>query len=433
MRPFDILAYYSREDVQAALLSMASGREVAGVYGNGSFGPRPNVIIYPQDITTMVKKGVVEFHCSLERWSRPMALKSETYQTYANLRSGWDLVLDIDCKVTEHGKIAARVLLDALKKHGLRSYYIKFTGGTGFHIGIPWESVPDSVDFKPSVSLFPDLARQIGLYLKEFTREKLERRLLKRYMPTDLAEQVGKPLGQMLKGDTFDPFQVVDIDPILISPRHLFRMPYSLHRTTGLVSRPISEDELDDFKKESAKPGLTKAMAGFLTKAEPGEAEFLISESVEWHARQKRKEEKRLIRKAVLQDAVPLELAPPCIKLIMEGLPDGRKRALFILLNYLSSTKWKWENIESSVEKWNSKNKPPLQQSYVRSQLRWHRAREGSKPPPNCNNEGWMIGIGVCKPDNICGWEKRSIKNPVNYPLKKMKPAYTKNKRKQTK
>ncbi len=413
----EILAYYSREDVQAAILAAAKDREVAGVFRNGSFGTRPNILIYPNDIVAMVRKGVVEFHCSLERWSNPMAIKTE--ESYDKLRIGWDIILDIDCEDTEHGKIASMILLQVLKKHGLSTVSVKFTGGTGFHIGIPWESIPESIDYKKSVSMFPDLARQIGLYIKDFMRAELEKKLLKKYMPAQLAEQAGKPLGQILKGENFDPFQIVDIDPVLISPRHLFRMPYSLHRTTGLMSMPLSEESLEDFRREKAKPGNIKAFAGYLKHGKPGEAGFLISESVEWWAKKQREETKKIARKITIQNAVPLDLAPPCIKRILEGLSDGRKRAMFILINYLSSLKWKWENIESLVAKWNQKNKPPLHMNYLRTHLRWHMARTESKLPPNCENQAWMKAVGICKPDATC----KGIKNPVNYPLRKLDAA----------
>jgi len=428
----EILAYYSREDVQAVLLSLGKNREVAGVFNTGSFGTRPNTLIYPNDIIAMVKKGVVEFHCSLEHWSRPMAIKTEDYQSYERLRTGWDLILDIDCKDTEHGKIATRVLLWALGKHNIKNVSIKFTGGTGFHVGIPWESIPNSIDYRSSVSQFPDLARHMGLYLKDFMRTELEKKLLKKYMPTQLAETVGKPLGKILKGENFDPYQIVDIDPVLISPRHLFRMPYSLHRKTGLVSKPLSEEQLEDFKKEDARPESTRALTGFLSKGKQNETEFLIAESVDWWARVQREEIRKMIRKPVLQRAVPLELAPPCIKLMLEGLPDGRKRSLFILVNYLSSLKWKWDNIQSAVTKWNEKNSPPMRLNYLRTHLRWHRARKQSKLPPNCSNEGWMIDIGVCKPDATCGGQKRTVKNPVSYPLKKMSRMKPKRRKRRT-
>jgi len=427
----EILAYYSREDIQSALLNLAKDREVAGVFNTGSFGARPNVIAYPDDIVAMVKKGIVEFHCSLEHWSRPMALKSEDYQTYDKLRSGWDLILDLDCEDTEHGKIAARVLLGVLRKHGVKTVSIKFTGGTGFHVGIPWQSIPEQIDYKPSTSHFPDLARQIGIYLKDRMRDDLEKKLLKKYMPTQLAESVGKPLGDILKGENFDPFQIVDIDPILISPRHLFRMPYSLHRKTGLVSRPLSEEQIDDFKKEYARPEKIRAIKGFLGKGNPKETEFLITETVDWSAKRQEEEIKKAVRKTIIQKAVPLEYAPPCIKMVMKGLADGRKRSVFILINYLTSLGWKWDNVESAIIKWNQKNSPPLRLNYIKSTLRSHKTRikiAETKLPPNCSNQGYMKGFGVCKPDAIC----KAIKNPVSYPIKKMKPTSKKKRRSKT-
>ncbi|MCK4714138.1 MAG: hypothetical protein KAT35_01065, partial [Candidatus Aenigmarchaeota archaeon] len=72
LTPSDILEYYSRQDVQDALLQLGKDREVIGVFRNGGFGSRPNVILYPQDIVAMARSGVAEFHSSLERWSNPM-------------------------------------------------------------------------------------------------------------------------------------------------------------------------------------------------------------------------------------------------------------------------------------------------------------------------------------------------------------------------
>ncbi|RLI97123.1 MAG: hypothetical protein DRO99_03405, partial [Candidatus Aenigmatarchaeota archaeon] len=119
MRLKQILDYYSREDIQQAILKVAKDREVAGVFRNGSFSNRPNTLMYPQDIISMVRQGVIEFHCSLERWKHPMALKPDNYD---DLRKGWDLVLDLDCNVFEHGRAAAKVFSDALEKHGIKGY-----------------------------------------------------------------------------------------------------------------------------------------------------------------------------------------------------------------------------------------------------------------------------------------------------------------------
>ena len=63
---------------------------------------------------------------------------------------------------------------------------------------------------------------------------------------------------------------------------------------------------------------------------------------------------------------------------------------------------------------WNEKNKPPLRETYIRGQLRWHKNRNTSILPPNCDNEAYYKSFGACKPDEVC----RHIKNPVGYPLR---------------
>ncbi|MBM3204333.1 hypothetical protein FJZ55_10580 [Candidatus Woesearchaeota archaeon] len=47
----------------------------------------------------------------------------------------------------------------------------------------------------------------------------------------------------------------------------------------------------------------------------------------------------------------------------------------------------------------------------MKGQLQHFKA--GEKLPPNCNNEAYYKGIGVCQPDSLC----KKIKNPVNYTL----------------
>jgi hypothetical protein len=456
MNPGDILRYYSREDVQDALLRVARDREVVGVFKNGSFGPRPSSIVYPQDIVAMVKTGIVEFHCSIEHWSRPMGLKSDNYE---GLRTGWDLILDIDCKRFEHGKIAAGVFIWSLKKHGVKNFSIKFTGGKGFHIGIPWDSIPRKImvstsDYKSSVGLFPDLARQVGVYLKYYVSERLETEFLKKWAPEKLAKQVGKPLGELFIDEGIDPFKVVELDPVLISPRHLFRMPYSLHGNNFLVSLPLKSGDLDGFEKFKAEPSEVKTNLGFLDKGEKGEADLLFAETTEWWKKEERKKKNRIMKeykeklrmrgmwvqwmtlqnlelmknmgmysRVSFKKPVPEEFFPPCIQNISKGLPDGRKRSSFILTNFLSSMRWGWGDIENYIEKWNQKNKPPLRDNYIKTYLRWYRNRlktTGSILPPGCLKEGYYTDFGVCKPDFTCGSQAKNIKNPVNYPWRKM-------------
>ncbi len=410
-----VYEYYSREDVKNFIFNFSKGREVTGVFRSGGFSQRPNVIQYSDDILAMVKTGIIEFHGSLEHWSQPMNLKSDNQD---RLRTGWDLILDIDCKLFEHGKIASEAFIWGLKKHNIKGVSIKFTGGTGFHIGVPWDSIPEKIDYKPSVKLYPELARKIVMYLKDFVFERLERNLFKNYSAEELSQQVNKPLGRILTDDGLGVYEIVDVDPVLISPRHLFRLPYSLNSKTFLVSLPIKPKDIEDFEKMESRPDKVKVEEGFLDRGKTNEAELLIAESKDWYIRTNKRTEEKARRKFSITRKIPEGRFPPCVKNIMKGLPDGKKRSVFILLNFLRSSKWNWEEIEKFIFEWNEKNKPPLRENYIRSHIRWHKARGKSILPPNCVHEGWYEDFGVCEPDSICGGKEKTVKNPVNYALK---------------
>ena len=413
----DVYGYYAREDVQKALIRISEGREVVGVFGDGAFSTRPNVLVYPKDITLLVKSGAVAFHGSLEKWSNPMAVGSQNYE---RLRTGWDLILDLDCEDTEHGKVAALAFMSALKKHGVKSASVKFTGGTGFHLGLPAAAMPRTVDYKETAAQYPGLARSIALYLREFARKTFEEALLKRWTVEELAAQTGRQVGDIMTPDGIDPYKIVEVDPVLISPRHLFRLPYSLHEKSQLVSLPLGIEEIEGFRKEDASPEKVKAARGFMDGCEEEEASLLVTEAMDWAARMKIGREKKAVREyRTVGKAIPIELAPPCVGNIMKGLSDGKKRSLLIMINYLSSVGWSWDEIRAELFRWNEKNTPPLSETYIRSQTRWHENRKKRMPPPNCRNPGYYESFGVCQPDSVCGGAKKSIKNPVNYALKK--------------
>jgi len=451
----ELIDYYSRDDVQQAMLAAAKDREVAGTFRNNSFSSRPNTIVYPKDITSMIRQGVLEFHCSLERWTQPMALRQDNY---GELRKGWDLVLDIDCKVFGHSKIATEVMIGALKSHDVKGFSLKYTGGRGFHIGIPWESMPREVNYKGTVKQFPGLARTIGDYLREYTKEVLKDELLKSCGndPKKLAEQAGvdineiaqkrsrsivdpyvfvksrdriSPQKTVVKKDEIDISRIAnirpisDLDSVLISPRHLFRMPYSLNKKSFLVSLPLLPKDLGGFSKELAKPGAVKTDLGFLDSGEPGGAEMLVAEAVDWQTSKRVENKKAGPVSAGSFYVFGRETFPPCISNILGGLKDGKKRSLFILTNFLSSAGWSLEAMENMLVEWNQKNSPPLGDNYIRTHVRWYegRIRAGQKkmPPPGCAKDGYYVSIGVCKPDPICGGEKKTIKNPLNYAFKK--------------
>ena len=58
------------------------------------------------------------------------------------------------------------------------------------------------------------------------------------------------------------------------------------------------------------------------------------------------------------------------------------------------------------------------------------RSGQEKKPPPSCSKEGYYESIGVCTPDTVCGGSSKNIKNPVNYPFRKMEKGKPKGKRK---
>src|SRR3989338_1770233 len=216
----------------------------------------------------------------------------------------------------------------------------------------------------------------------------------------------------------FNTEYLINVDTILISSRHLFRMPYSLHEKSGLVSLPLNPDEVLNFKKEDADPKHIKiSKFRFLDRERvaKGEARKLLMQAFDFSAKMEEGISAEAKTNYEIKDAMPENFFPPCIKLISNGLADGRKRALFILINFLSSLGWGYDNIEKYLKEWNKKNTEPLRENYLVCQLRYHKSQKKKILPPNCNNMMYYVNIGVCRPDNLCS----KIKNPVSYSIRK--------------
>jgi C-terminal processing protease CtpA/Prc len=96
MIPIDVsLSHYKRADIQEEILANAQDREVAAKF-NDNFGKRPDVLRHASDILEMAKQGATSFHASEEIWKNPLQLDtSMRRQELDNLRTGWDLVIDI--------------------------------------------------------------------------------------------------------------------------------------------------------------------------------------------------------------------------------------------------------------------------------------------------------------------------------------------------
>ena len=415
-----ILKHYKREDIQAEIIENAHDREVAIKFGDKGFGKRPDILKYPKDILELAKQGATSFHASEELWKNPLQLDPMMKKKdIDDLRIGWDLVLDIDCKFLEYSKITADLLIKALQFNGIGSISCKFSGGTGFHIGVPFESFPSMVHDRETRLWFPDGARAIALYLKEMVKSPLTEKLLKEESTEKIIKKTGKKFNEIIKNGVFDPFSIIGIDTILISSRHLYRMPYSFNEKSGLVSVPINPGKVLDFRKEIAiAENVRVSKYRFLDKKNiiKNEAKKLLVQAFDFNLKQEVKSESNK-EYEMLEEAIPEDFFPPCIKLILNGVTDGRKRSLFILANFLTSVGWGYDQIEKRLDEWNKKNPEPLREVLIKGQLRYHKQKGKNILPPNCSGSMYYKDFRVCVPDNLC----QRIKNPVNYSRVKTK------------
>lgn len=473
------ISYYSRQDIQKAIFDFSKNRETIARHMD-LFSKRPDSLEYPSDVIQLAKKGMTSFHCSEELWSNPLELSTGLNQEQVNnIRTGWDLLLDIDCKWIDYSKLAAKSIIKVLENHKIKNYGSKFSGGKGFHIIVPWKAFPKEINGIETKNLFPEIPRQIASYIR-FEAEKI----LKEELPDDFYKQFSnvnikkgikclacneivpelkviklkcercrrdeqkrvtedkiyrcpdcrkdmqvvdsraffeckKCLRTSLKNpDNFsssievDLFELMGLDVVLVSPRHLFRAPYSLHEK-GMVSVVLDRDELKNFELKDADP-LRIKIKNFYPSAVEGEARELLINALDFNEKKKVKKEFKQNPdfKQIKLDRGKIS-HPPCISKILEGLGDGRKRAVFILINYFRSLGYEIEEIQKILDDWNKKNKPPLKEGYISSQISWAE-KQGKMLPPNCDKEHYKA-IGVCSPDYLC----EKIKNTVNYTIRK--------------
>ena len=166
-----------------------------------------------------------------------------------------------------------------------------------------------------------------------------------------------------------------------------------------------------------------------LENVNPGESSQLIIQAYDWHHKNKMVNEEAIMQKKEFEpvkNALRAELFPPCILNGLKGLDDGKKRFLFILLNFLKNVGYNYDEIKEFALKWNKNNKEPLRENYLISQLNWHKKQSQNVLPNNCPNDkenvfnnpdNAYVVLNICKPDNLC----RLIKNPVNYTIRKSK------------
>ncbi|MBD3355312.1 hypothetical protein GF361_04990 [Candidatus Woesearchaeota archaeon] len=420
------LRHYKKEGIQKEMVLHAENKEVVGSFKGEGYAKRPDTLTYPRDILELAKQGITSFHASEELWSNPLQIDPMLKkQDIEKLRIGWDLVIDIDCPYWDYSKLIADLIVRALKHYNIDAVSVKFSGNKGFHIGVPFEAFPKKIGDEEVSKKFPDHIRLIANYLKNMIRNIFLKKVLEMENKNinKIAENLQKPLEEISTGKKLDPEKMIDIDTILISSRHLYRMPYSLHEKSGLCSIPVDPDKIMEFDKSSAKPENISVNQRFRflerKNIQPNQAKELFDKATEMMVIKKSMEDfkNREIRpkQEIPEDAIPERFFPPCIKNILDGLSDGKKRSLFILTNFLTCCGWGHDKIKALLKKWNKKNDEPLREVLLVGQLRYHKNKKKNIPPPNCQNSMYYKDFGVCKPDNLC----RKIKNPVQYSKRK--------------
>ncbi len=392
--------YYSKPEIQKAIFEFSKNREISPRYFEG-FGKRPDTLQYQGDMFELVKKGATSLHCSEELWSHPLELSTDMNEKQLNeLRIGWDLLLDIDSKYLDYSKIMAEIIIKMLKFHGVKNIGIKFSGSKGFHIIIPWKAFPKEINEVKTSDMFPEWPRIITKYIINTIEDKLIEKVSELTKPNKYVKDFEAP-------------KEVMPDLVLVSPRHLFRIPYSLHEKTALASVVLEPEKVADFHPRDADP-FKAQVKDFIPNSQENEASELLMQALDWYKEdnpEKQEDNKREFKPIQISNLSEQNF-PPCVKKILQGVVDGKKRSLFILLNLFRSVGMDKDEIEKQIEEWNKKNKPPLKQGYIKAQFSWS-FRKKSIMPPNCQE--FYKGIGVCEPDSLCNL----IKNPVNYVVRK--------------
>jgi Eukaryotic-type DNA primase, large subunit len=317
------------------------------------------------------------------------------------------------------------MIVDKIEQEGVKAISVKFSGGSGFHVLVPYESFPESINGSSTKRLFPDAPMVISLFLKNELKEKLEIEI-KNYGIDNISRELRVDKKEFYQDGKFDPYTIIDIDTVLISERHMFRMQYSLNEKKWFVSVPIHKNKVIDFNIEQAKPDSVDTRLDFFDiHPQKDEAASLFIRAYDAFQAEDKKDTESADVKSFTPVNLPLDITklPPCIKIMLNGLSDGRKRSIFILVNFLRSIGRTKEEITSFLIDWNAKNKPPLKQNLIVQQVEYAFSGK-SYPPPNCDAKGYYKFFNVCFPDQTC----RLIKNPLSYYIRLNSKNYKKSK-----
>lgn len=220
-----------------------------------------------------------------------------------------------------------------------------------------------------------------------------------------------------------------EFDLVLVAPRHLFRMPYSLHEKTSLASVVLNKEQIERFSPKDADP-LRIKIVDFMPQNFEGEAKKLLYAAMEWKREQNKEEENNLNRGYIISGKfekknfkdeeidyrnIGEEMFPAAIKILLKGLKDGKKRGLFILITFLRSLNYPIDFVNSRVREWNKLNEQPLKEGYIKSQITWHFKQKRKILPPNYENKNFYADLGLLED------KKPDAKNPIVEVLRELR------------
>ncbi|MFT4312042.1 MAG: hypothetical protein ACMXYF_02335 [Candidatus Woesearchaeota archaeon] len=421
--------HYSRKEVLQAIVENSQHKEVVGSFGGKGYAKRPDVIVYKDDIISQVKAGVTSFHASEELWDDPLRISTHlSKQELSQMRKGWDLILDIDCDEFEISKLAAHLIIQALYLYDVQSVSCKFSGNKGFHIAIPFEAFPKTVGDQETRLLFPQAPRAIALLLQTLIEKRLREDILEFYQKqtsfekTALVEYIAQLFDFEVPADKqLNPFEIVEIDTILLTSRHLYRQVYSLNEKSGLVSLPINPKKVLQFDRTIAdvKTQATSRFSFLNRDVQTDQAMRLLIDALDAQHKQivkdsylqqqeKERQQKRAQEQSELLEKIPEHCFPPQIQAMLQPLQDGKKRAVFILAYFLQSVGYSYDEIVVRLREWNEKHPQPLREQYLLGQVRYLKDRK--LLPPNFDNSVYKDIVG-----DVSDTLSQKVKNPVAY------------------
>jgi len=244
-------------------------------------------------------EGIVSVYASVEVFSDPLLL---TLKSPEDLRTGWELFIDLDSPNYEDAKTCAVSIAGLLKTFSIKNFKVKFSGKRGFHIIVPGSAFDcfggGSREF---IQAFPLVPKHVCRFLMVCLKPN-QRRGVK-----------------------------MDLD--VYKPRQMMRLAYSLHHDIGLVSLPLRAEEIEGFQLEDAKPDRLNQIdwEWLHLKPEIGEAYKLLKATAEWIQQNKTEPAIKIIEpgKAVGKAKSRYGWIE---HLLVNPVDDGRHRLLWLVI-----------------------------------------------------------------------------------------------------